>query len=370
MNRKEQVLRLLRDLHHRAERTGEWDCDDPPEEIRRALLSVSDELAHVRHGAMLGEQVEKLIRAGNVERAIRLVEAMPMRPRWLIPVIVVPVVIVCAALLAGMVSGLLPALVSSDITWLPGDPQSFDPVGSYGPVHEFAGESLKLVGIQADFVGSSGTQDLTAEYEPVTRYWFRGEAEGDRGRPIGAGGGVEEFREITVVVRAPYSTYHLETSNYEGTVMTLGMEKEEAAAPRPGLQPAPAPGCSFAGLWKHALSAALRRVPLRSSATAATDTCSPSGTPTSGWRSIRNAIPSVDWTGRSQRRRMKQMEVHDEICRNHPLPGSCRGTADRVPFFRGRGIGRDQHPAAVENRRRAGAHRPQIPQGRGRPQWG
>ena len=58
------------------------DPDTPEQAVEEALASVREQLQGARGGAVLAEQVEKLVRAGNVNRAVKLVARNPITPRW------------------------------------------------------------------------------------------------------------------------------------------------------------------------------------------------------------------------------------------------------------------------------------------------
>jgi hypothetical protein len=77
----EQLRRVQRDEHD-------------PRSVEGCLAAIGPVLEQVQSGEMLREQVDKLVRAGNSERAIKLVEVAPFRSKHAMTVI---------ALLVGLV---------------------------------------------------------------------------------------------------------------------------------------------------------------------------------------------------------------------------------------------------------------------------
>ena len=64
----EQLRRVQRDQHD-------------PRSVEGCLEAIGPVLEQVQNGELLQEQMEKLVRAGNTERAIKLVEVAPFRSK-------------------------------------------------------------------------------------------------------------------------------------------------------------------------------------------------------------------------------------------------------------------------------------------------
>ena len=161
------------------------------------------------------------------------------------------------ALFISLVSGFLPALIDKDTDWLPGSKERFDPISSYDQVSRFA-RSDHLLSLNCVHVGSNGTMDLTADYNPSCRYLFKGDPieDEDDNKPVGAGGGGADWGEVKVTVRDPFSTTHVTRQgggcNTEYTYMTLGLEREVSNQDGESGPAIPIPLCSFSELWETA----------------------------------------------------------------------------------------------------------------------
>ena len=143
-----------------------------------------------------------------------------------------------------------------------GDPISFDPVASLPEVKEFSGEGSKLLSIDAMYVRSDGTLDLTAtSYRPTVDYeFYRETAAPEDAPPIGAGGSIERkwYETVTVSVYRPGETRHVTSmggginKSYYYTNKGMDRSVDGPTGVVPGVELAE-PKCSFADLWKVAL---------------------------------------------------------------------------------------------------------------------
>src|SRR5437868_5669407 len=79
-------------------------------------------------------------------------------------------IVACVALVA--VANYFTGYVVRGTRPIPGDASKFDPITAYQPITQFAGDGLKLVRIELDFVRADGTLDLTADYGAEARYTF------------------------------------------------------------------------------------------------------------------------------------------------------------------------------------------------------
>jgi hypothetical protein len=140
-------------------------------------------------------------------------------------------------------------------TFLPGDEASYNPIQHYDSAAALAGD-VDLFRMDARFVSSDGTMDLTAAYDPMVRYQFFGGATKSDDRPIGAGGGGARTHFVTIEVTD--SGFRHTGSDPDGSQyydLNLGMRKREhdGSAGRVGVEPLSPPKCSFATLWEHAV---------------------------------------------------------------------------------------------------------------------
>jgi hypothetical protein len=170
-----------------------------------------------------------------------------------------------------VVLGLPQALLGGDTTTLPGDPQHFAPVAALDEVRELAGPGLSFVGLEARYVRSDGTLDLTesfapdgvssdeeARYRPHVRYLFLSDdATGDpppgAPRPSAPDG-------VIVVARDPLSVEEKTSVRNRGGHFEInrGLRRYEGAVVGP-TTPAPVPGCPLALVWRRAAEAGVPR---------------------------------------------------------------------------------------------------------------
>lgn len=150
----------------------------------------------------------------------------------------------------------------SDTRSVSGDAAHFDPITSLPDVRAYAGEGAQLTSIDANYVRSDGTLDLTASsYLPRATYEFVRELDAPPpdAPPIGAGGSVNGrwYEPVEIAVYQPGQWRSVTrigggvSNSY--TYMNQGMQREvddATSSPEPIL---PDPTCSFADLWQVAL---------------------------------------------------------------------------------------------------------------------
>lgn len=142
-----------------------------------------------------------------------------------------------------------------------GDPARFDPITSYSTMQAFAGENTQLISLEAQFVRSDGTLDLTASYTPSPRvtaeFAIEVPAPADA-PPVGAGGLGTWYQDVTITAYRPGQTRHVRTmsgsvtTNY--TYVNEGMTRDvddPSIRDYVFLEP---PTCAFADFWKVALT--------------------------------------------------------------------------------------------------------------------
>jgi hypothetical protein len=150
----------------------------------------------------------------------------------------------------------------ADTRSLPGDAARFDPIAALPDVRAYAGEGVQLTSIDATYVRSDGTLDLTiSSYYPSVTYEFvrQLDAPPPDAPPIGAGGSVDGLWFEPVEIRAYQPGQWRSVTRTGGGVrtsysyMNRGMQRETGD---PTTSPDPAisdPACSFAELWRVAL---------------------------------------------------------------------------------------------------------------------
>lgn len=145
------------------------------------------------------------------------------------------------------------------------DPSAYDPIASYDEVMRYAaegGDPVNLVRIEAYYVRSDGTMELTANYSPSPRVEYRFEREvapPPDAPPLGVGSSSDNrwFETITVRLRKPgnwYTTTRIGGGvSTEFTWMDRGMSKDISSPSRSSSVAVPAPRCMFSQLWAEAL---------------------------------------------------------------------------------------------------------------------
>jgi hypothetical protein len=146
---------------------------------------------------------------------------------------------------------------------VPGDATHFDPIASLEAVKAHAGLGSKLTSIDAMYVGSDGTLDITRTepYSPKVKYelFVEADSEGKDAPPMGAGGveGGYWYRRITMDVYEPGQWRHVISmgggGSSEYSYQNKGMDKDEGSVQYGKPVEAPDPKCSFKDLWAAAL---------------------------------------------------------------------------------------------------------------------
>lgn len=142
---------------------------------------------------------------------------------------------------------------------LPGDPQAFDPVASLPAVQAHAGAGAELLSLEAHYLKSDGSMDLTVTdpYSPRAEYEFfiRDDANGKAAPPLGAGGveGGFYYKNVSVDVYQPGQWRHVRSMGSEYSYQNKGMDRDESILRFDNLRPAPLPSCTFGEIWQQAI---------------------------------------------------------------------------------------------------------------------
>ncbi len=145
---------------------------------------------------------------------------------------------------------------NADTQPVPGDPAKFDPVAALPGVLAYAGENSQLTSLEAYYVRSDGTMDLTANYNPYANYETVHKVPTPADAPpVGAGGTINGSWYMRVDIKAyePGQWRHVTSGSSEYDYMNKGMEREEYKPTTSVPDILPTPVCSFASLWKVAL---------------------------------------------------------------------------------------------------------------------
>jgi hypothetical protein len=148
---------------------------------------------------------------------------------------------------------------------LASDPKEFDPFAALDDVRKRVGSQAILVSIEADFVRSDGTMDLTATYSPAPRVTYTFVVQLDPppvdAPPIGAGRAPGDvwLQQVSVVCYEPGQRRSVTRisggSRSQYTYTNEGMDVDRGS-PRMGKLPADigAPKVSTANLWSSAMA--------------------------------------------------------------------------------------------------------------------
>ncbi len=150
---------------------------------------------------------------------------------------------------------------NADTRPVPGDAALFDPVASYASVLEYAGTGAELVSMEAFYVRSDGTLELTASYSPPPSVDYNFVRKLDKAPanapPVGAGGSNTDpwYEPIEIRLFQPGQWRHVSSGGTSYTYVNQGMERDKDD-PENGLSDpiVPAPVCSLAELWTAALA--------------------------------------------------------------------------------------------------------------------
>jgi hypothetical protein len=147
----------------------------------------------------------------------------------------------------------------ADTRPVPGDASRFNPLAALPDIRAYAGEGAQLISIEADYVRSDGTMELTAEYSPSPRVEYQFVREMPRpadAPPIGAGGANTGpwYEPITIKAYKPGQWWNVTRGNSEYSYMNQGLERE-TSSPRNDMtdQIVADPSCSFGDFWQVAL---------------------------------------------------------------------------------------------------------------------
>ncbi len=146
----------------------------------------------------------------------------------------------------------------ADTRPVPGDPAHFDPLAALPAVRAYAGEDVQFISMEARFVRSDGTLDLTAEsYRPEVTYTFVREVSPPADAPpLGAGGSASAiwYQTITITAYRPGQWRNVVTGSTEYNYMNQGMERDTRDPDNdpPGAIIAE-PTCGLQTLWAVAL---------------------------------------------------------------------------------------------------------------------
>jgi hypothetical protein len=162
-----------------------------------------------------------------------------------------------------ILNGLVGAVTNAEMIQtrpVAGDPTRFDPIASFESIQAFAGEGAQLVELEARFVRADGTLDLTATYTPSptvdVEFALAVEPPADA-PPVGAGGGGQWYREITISAFTLNQTRRVTTSGggfrTSYTYTNEGMTRDIDDARRDDPTFIAAPTCPFADLWAVAI---------------------------------------------------------------------------------------------------------------------
>jgi hypothetical protein len=146
----------------------------------------------------------------------------------------------------------------------PGDSKKYDAFASFQQVKTYASSNAQLQSIEANFVRSDGTMDLTATYRPppTVEYKFVEELKTapTNAPPLGAGRNIDNkwYQSITVNVGYPGQWRHVikRGGNFssEYSYQNQGMQKETGSPTSyisyPPIDP---PKCTLKQLWDSAI---------------------------------------------------------------------------------------------------------------------
>ncbi len=139
---------------------------------------------------------------------------------------------------------------------VPGDAKAFDPIAALPQVAAYAGEGAELTVIDAYYVRSDGTMDLTASYHPYVNFTFARKVPTPADAPpIGAGGKADGawYEPVTIKAYEPGSWWTVRSNNSSYSYVNRGMKRDTS---RPTTSPnviIPTPKCTFKQLWSAAV---------------------------------------------------------------------------------------------------------------------
>jgi hypothetical protein len=144
-----------------------------------------------------------------------------------------------------------------DTRAIPGNAAKFDPVASLPEVAAFAGEGAQLLSIDAHYVRSDGTMELTAEnYHPYVEYDFvRPVPTPTDAPPLGAGGnaGGPWYEPVSIESTKPGQSYYVQSSSGNYSYTSDGLLRKASKPESRRERIVPPPKCTFAQLWQTAI---------------------------------------------------------------------------------------------------------------------
>ncbi len=170
------------------------------------------------------------------------------KPSTILSLLLILLLVGAAIFVCGFLPGILGSIAFEQVWFVPGDASRFDPVASFAAVHDFAGRDYQPYYLEARYVRSDGTLDLFASYLPQVTYRFFREIQADNAPPVGAGGSLSgrQYEVAQVLISSP---------GQRRLHFNLGMDRDTWTPnnTRPG-EALPEPTCSFAELWREALT--------------------------------------------------------------------------------------------------------------------
>jgi hypothetical protein len=145
----------------------------------------------------------------------------------------------------------------ADTREVPGDATRFDPIANFATIKAYAGSGAQLTGMDAYYVRSDGTLDLTADYYPrVDLDFVIPTTAPANAPPIGAGGSAdgEWYIPVEVDIFQPGQWRKVSSSGRSYTYMNRGMQRDVEEPTSSERTILPDPACSFADLWAVALT--------------------------------------------------------------------------------------------------------------------
>jgi hypothetical protein len=145
----------------------------------------------------------------------------------------------------------------ADTRDVPGDATHFDPIANFAAIKAYAGEGAQLTGLDAYYVHSDGTLDLTADYYPRLDLEFViPTTRPANAPPIGAGGSVDDewFIPVEIDIYQPGQWRKVTSGSNSYTYVNRGMQRDVDDPTSSDQTILPDPTCSFADLWAVALT--------------------------------------------------------------------------------------------------------------------
>ncbi|MFH1620629.1 MAG: hypothetical protein ABIB04_00925 [Patescibacteria group bacterium] len=208
------------------------------------------------------QKIQKLLEALQEGQNPEALQSMIQRQSRKLIIAIVVSILGLGLLIGGLIVGITwytSSIVEQTVP-VPGDPTRFDPIASLSEIQSFAGEGSKLLSINALYVKSDGTMDLTASYHPSVEYqFFRETSPPKDAPPVGAGSSPNGawFEPVTIKAYEPGQWHHVKIMGGVSTEYSYrnnGMERDTSkpVSSPPGT-PLSDPACAFSDLWRTAL---------------------------------------------------------------------------------------------------------------------